>query len=84
MHGFKVAYSDKVGEGYGGLNCYAAKELHLPFKHRCDTVEILRDQTCRDIKDTIWHEAIESILMKELKLPYRKAHRLTQKIEKNR
>jgi hypothetical protein len=68
----------------GGINCRAARDPHwnLPYPYPCSTVLIDPDQSCKIIKDTIKHEIIETTLMKDTKLRYKKAHALTEVIEK--
>jgi len=81
MLGFKVAY-ERLPSGYGGMNCRAAKDLKIPYPHPCSTVLIDPDQSCEAIRETIKHEIIETAIMKETKLRYKKAHALTEVIEK--
>jgi len=78
--GFNIVY-EKLPKNYGGMNCWAARELKLPYPYPCKTILIDPNQSCKAINDTIRHEAIETVIMKG-KLPYRKAHRLTTEIEK--
>lgn len=73
---------EKLPKEYGGLNCYAARDLKLPYSHSCSTILIDPNQTCKVIRDTIKHEIIEATIMQKSKLPYRKAHALTKVIEK--
>ena len=63
------------------MNCRAAKDLKIPYPHPCSTVVIDPDQTCKVIRGTIRHEIIELEIMRKGKLPYLKAHALTEKIE---
>lgn len=68
----------------GGINCRAARDRawNLPYPYPCSTVLIDPNQSCEAIRETIQHEIIELEIMATTKLPYAKAHRLTEKIEK--
>jgi hypothetical protein len=81
LHGFKVAY-EKLPSKYGGMNCRAAKDLKIPYPYPCSTILIDPDQSCKVIRDTIKNEIIEESIMKDTKLRYKKAHALTEVIEK--
>ena len=81
FHGFKIVY-EKLPSNYGGLNCLAARDLKIPYPHKCSVIVIDRNQSCRAIRDTIKHEVIEINIMKKTKLSYRRAHKLTTEIEK--
>lgn len=83
--GLKVVYPEKMPDKRaGGMNCKAARDprWNLPYPYPCSTILIDPNQSCEAIHDTARHEYIELSLMTETKLPYRKAHALTEKIEK--
>jgi len=83
LYGYDVRYSSRVGDGsFGGMNCYAARELGYSYPYPCSSVLVDRNQSCRKIEETILHEAFEANAMKRLKLPYKKAHRLAIQMEK--
>jgi hypothetical protein len=69
-------------EGYGGMNCYAARDLHVSYPYPCSVVTVLKGQSRRKIRETARHEVIEAEIMRTTKLPYEKAHRLTTRLER--
>jgi hypothetical protein len=72
---------------YGGMNYYAAKELHMPFDYGPDVVVVAKqttgDPTKREEKllCTIAHEILEAELM-STGLPYHIAHMYAMEVEK--
>ena len=82
MTRYHLKLVDKLPEGYGGMNCRAARDLKIKYPYPCSTVIVARDQPKKKIRETYRHEVIESEIMRTTGLPYRKAHRLTEKIEK--
>lgn len=83
--GYRIVYPEKMPDKrLGGINCYAAKDPYwgLPYPHPCGTILIDPNQGCPAIRATIRHEIIEKTIMEETGLPYKEAHRLTEKIEK--
>ena len=70
--------------GYIGMNKFAAKSLHFPFKHKHPehTIEV-KDGLSKNLRlRTIRHEQAESYFMKNRKYNYKKADALAQKFEK--
>ena len=69
--------------GYIGMNAFAAKALHLPFRHRHPehTIEVDPALDNKWRTRTIHHEETEEYFMKNRHYPYRRAHRLANKFE---
>lgn len=85
MLGFKIVYPKEMPDKrVGGMNCRAAHDPYwnFPYTYPCSTILIDSNQSCKVIRETIRHEAIEIKLMQKAKLGYRKAHEITTEIEK--
>ena len=70
--------------GYIGMNKFAAKSLHLPFKHKHPehTIEV-EEKLPRSMRlRTIHHEETEEYFMKNKHYNYKKADALALKFEK--
>jgi len=70
--------------GYVGMNKFAAKSLHFPFKHKHPehTIEVKEGLSDNMRLRTIHHEETEEYFMKNKKYNYKKADALAQKFEK--
>lgn len=80
---YRVKLVDRLPRSdLGGLNCYAARDLGLPYPHRCSVVAVLRGQGARLTRETARHEVMEAEIMRTTKMPYGKAHRLVTRLEK--
>jgi hypothetical protein len=82
MPRYRLKLVKSLPNDYGGMNCYAAKDLNIKYPYPCSTVIVTKDQSKKNIRETYRHEVIESEIMRVTKLPYKKAHKLTTEIEK--
>lgn len=79
---YKIKYvPNKIGDGYVGMNCFAAKELGIPFPYSPDIILIWEglDEVERD--KTISHEKDEIKFMLNGD-NYKEAHRKASLLEK--
>jgi hypothetical protein len=81
---FKVEYEKKmIGQGFIGMNYYAAKELKVPFHHKHrGVVEIYKKMSPTERRKTIKHEEIEYTMMEKKHLKYKPAHLIATYYEK--
>jgi hypothetical protein len=79
---FKIMHRKKLPHGWWGMNKYAAKKLHIPFKHKSPAHTIVVSDNQKDVKRTIKHEEAEALLMKRHHYSYAHAHRLALAIDK--
>jgi len=70
--------------GYVGMNKFAAKSLHFPFKHKHPehTIEVKPGVSKKYRQRIIHHEETEEYFMKNKKYNYKKADALAQRFEK--
>ena len=81
---YKVKYVKAIGDGsFGGLNCYAAKDLKMHYPYSYNTIVILAGQSRKLAKETILHEILEAELMRQSEMHYKKAHKFAEGIERN-
>lgn len=69
-------------KGYIGMNKYASKELHIPFHHKANVIEVDETLGKRMDRRTIAHEKGEMFYMKKKHLHYEEAHRKALVFEK--
>ena len=89
-HKYSVDFAESAIGGdrsYGGMNYYAAKELHMPFDYGPEVVVVAKQTTGDPAKReekllcTIAHEILEAELM-STGLPYHIAHMYAMEVEK--
>lgn len=78
----KIEYRKKIEKGYIGMNKFAAKSLHIPFKHNEHTIEIKKDLPKKVRVHTIRHEEAEEYYMKNKHYSYHQAHKKALEFEK--
>jgi len=74
---YKIEYTNKkLKGGYIGMNNEAAKQLHVPFRHKCPehTVVIFRKVPHSVRTNTIRHEEAERYFVKDLHMNRKKSH----------
>ena len=79
---YRVKRVSDLPKNLGGLNCYAARDLRIPYPYPCSTVLVARGLTKTGDRETVLHEKLEAEIMRTTRLPYRRAHKLTETIEK--
>lgn len=80
---FKIKQvAKKIKGGYIGMNYYAAKSHHIPYKHKKKEILVYSHLGKKTKLDTIHHEEIESYLMKNKHMRYHKAHKIALRNEK--
>jgi len=83
---YKIEYiKKKTKYGFIGMNAEAAKEWHIPFKHRHpEHTLIIYKKVPHDVRiTTIKHEEIEEHLIKNKHMHYHPAHDIALKYEED-
>jgi len=81
MTKYKIVYvKEKIGNGFIGMNWYAAKELHIKFPYSKHTILIWKDFDKKRMRRTIQHEKVEIELMRR-GMKYDRAHAVSNILE---